>query len=198
MICENQQIVTKCNMNAHFRHQYILDHLAQHGRVEISELEQSLGVSAMTVHRDLDALAQAGRLRKVRGGALLVSADQDPAPERCVGCYGPVTPRTQVVLHLHDGSQRRACCPHCGLMALGRLSATVQSLLITDFLTGRMVNGRDAVYLAAPELAVCCTPSVLSFEDRKNAERFQAGFGGSVMTLDEALAFVHQSMHLAS
>lgn len=182
-------------MNALSRHHYILDRLAQHGRIEISELEQALGVSAMTVHRDLDTLAQAGRLRKVRGGALPI--DAEPAPELCIGCYVPVTSRTQVVLHLHDGSQRRACCPHCGLMALHHLGAGVQSLLITDFLTGRMVNGRSAVYLAAPELAVCCTPSVLSFEDRKNAERFQAGFGGSVMALDEALSFVHHSMYLA-
>lgn len=180
-------------MNTEYRQHQILAVLADQGTVVIGDLAQSLGVSAMTIHRDLDQLARAGRLRKVRGGA--VPAEQTPADDRCLACYGTLSPRTQMVLHWADGSQRRACCPHCGLMVLSRDTEAIASILVTDFLFGRIVNGRTASYLAAPDLSICCTPTVLAFEDAHNAQRFQAGFGGELLDLDGALAFVRTSMH---
>lgn len=179
-------------MNADHRQRHILEALADRGTVVIDELAQSLGVSAMTIHRDLDHLARAGHLRKVRGGA--TPAEPTPADDRCLACYGPLNPRTQMVLHWNDGSQRLACCPHCGLMVLGRGSEAIASILVTDFLFGRIVNGRNATYLAGPEIAICCTPTVLAFEDAHNAQRFRAGFGGDILDLDEALAYVRTSM----
>lgn len=184
------------------RHYHILNVLAAKGRVEIAELAETLNVSAMTIHRDLHVLEQGGHLQKVRGGAVpsaqaVPSVHKESAKETCMACFAPVAARTQVALHLQDGSRRRACCPHCGLMVLARIPAQVTSFLVTDFLNGLMVNGRSAIYLATPELAVCCTPSMLAFEDKSNAERFQAGFGDTLMALDEAIAFVRSSMHLA-
>jgi DeoR/GlpR family transcriptional regulator of sugar metabolism len=52
------------------RQQQILARLASAGRVVATELQHDLGVSAYTVRRDLDELAEAGRLRRVHGGAL--------------------------------------------------------------------------------------------------------------------------------
>jgi DeoR/GlpR family transcriptional regulator of sugar metabolism len=52
------------------RQQRILDLLGRGGAVAVSDLEQSLGVSAFTIRRDLDELAEAGRLHRVRGGAV--------------------------------------------------------------------------------------------------------------------------------
>ncbi|MFJ5675139.1 DeoR/GlpR family DNA-binding transcription regulator [Streptomyces sp. NPDC093097] len=51
------------------RHRRITDRVLAEGQVTIEELVQELGVSQMTVHRDLDALEHQGWLRKVRGGA---------------------------------------------------------------------------------------------------------------------------------
>ena len=175
------------------RQQFILDALASQGSVRIDNLAETLSVSAMTVHRDLDQLASAGQLRKVRGGA--VPAEPVEMDELCLACYGTLSPRTQMVLHWVDGSQRRACCPHCGLMVLSRDTDAIASILATDFLFGRIVNGRTASYLAAPDLSICCTPTVLAFEDAHNAQRFQTGFGGKIFDLDEAVAFVRTSMH---
>jgi hypothetical protein len=180
-------------MTSNQRQHYILESLASQGSVRIDELTGALNVSAMTVHRDLDQLASAGRLRKVRGGA--VPAEPVEMDELCLACYGTLSPRTQMVLHWADGSQRRACCPHCGLMVLSRDTDAIASILVTDFLFGRIVNGRTASYLAAPDLSICCTPTVLAFEDAHNAQRFQAGFGGEILDLDGALAFVRTSMH---
>jgi DeoR/GlpR family transcriptional regulator of sugar metabolism len=61
------------------RQKLILDELRQRGAVRVSELTELLSVSEMTVRRDLDALAAAGLLDKVHGGATLhggLSADE--------------------------------------------------------------------------------------------------------------------------
>lgn len=52
------------------RQRRILARLASDGRVVATELQRELGVSAYTVRRDLDELADAGRLQRVHGGAL--------------------------------------------------------------------------------------------------------------------------------
>ncbi len=61
------------------RHKLIVEELRRHGAVRVSELTELLDVSEMTVRRDLDALAAAGLLEKVHGGATLrgsLSADE--------------------------------------------------------------------------------------------------------------------------
>jgi len=58
-------------MLAQMRHAHILAQLDRDGSVRVSELVRLLGVSDMTVRRDLDTLQRAGLIRKVHGGATL-------------------------------------------------------------------------------------------------------------------------------
>jgi DeoR/GlpR family transcriptional regulator of sugar metabolism len=51
------------------RHKLIVEEVRRQGAVRVSELTELLAVSEMTVRRDLDALAAAGLLEKVHGGA---------------------------------------------------------------------------------------------------------------------------------
>jgi DeoR/GlpR family transcriptional regulator of sugar metabolism len=53
------------------RQALILEHLDRAGGVRVSDLVRLLGVSDMTVRRDLDVLQQRGLLDKVHGGATL-------------------------------------------------------------------------------------------------------------------------------
>jgi DeoR/GlpR family transcriptional regulator of sugar metabolism len=53
------------------RHQLIVEKIRREGAVRVSELTELLRVSEMTVRRDLDALAAAGLLEKVHGGATI-------------------------------------------------------------------------------------------------------------------------------
>ncbi|MBA3289756.1 MAG: DeoR/GlpR transcriptional regulator [Acidimicrobiia bacterium] len=57
------------------RRDLILDELGRRGSVRVSELTTLLGVSDMTVRRDLDVLALAGSLEKVHGGATLIDGE---------------------------------------------------------------------------------------------------------------------------
>ncbi len=54
---------------AQHRHELILDEVRRARAVRVSDLAQILGVSDMTVRRDLEALDEAGLLTKVHGGA---------------------------------------------------------------------------------------------------------------------------------
>lgn len=55
------------------RKQLILDKLRQDGRIVAATLSESLGLSEDTIRRDLRALAAAGLLQRVHGGALPAS-----------------------------------------------------------------------------------------------------------------------------
>ncbi|WP_218004446.1 DeoR/GlpR family DNA-binding transcription regulator [Microtetraspora niveoalba] len=51
----------------------IAEYVMQHGSVRIEELSEQLGVSVMTIHRDLTELENKGLLRKTRGQATAVA-----------------------------------------------------------------------------------------------------------------------------
>jgi DeoR/GlpR family transcriptional regulator of sugar metabolism len=53
------------------RQERILAEVARNGGARVSELTELLGVSDMTVRRDLDSLARRGLVKKVHGGATL-------------------------------------------------------------------------------------------------------------------------------
>lgn len=176
------------------RQQQIMSSLAESGAVRIGDLSRMLGVSEMTIHRDLNELAVRGRLTKVRGGAVISGA---PETERtCYVCRREHQGRMQMVLRTVDEGQRSTCCPHCGLMALTDAHAQVNSALVTDFLYGRMVNCRAATYVIEPQISICCYPTVLAFEKHEDALRFQKGFGGRVAQFEDALAVIESAMAL--
>jgi DNA-binding LacI/PurR family transcriptional regulator len=59
------------------RHAQILDALAHHGTVRISDLTSLLDVTAVTVRRDITQLAAEGLLVKVHGGAAALARTED-------------------------------------------------------------------------------------------------------------------------
>jgi DeoR/GlpR family transcriptional regulator of sugar metabolism len=59
-------------MLAEARQMIIVEEVRRRGSVRVSELTEQLGVSEMTIRRDLDALARSGLVEKVHGGATTV------------------------------------------------------------------------------------------------------------------------------
>lgn len=174
------------------RRQRILDALRSRGMVKTGELARTFGVSEMTIHRDLDALAAQGLVQKIFGGAVTTRLDESGAG--CTICGAAPDKRLDVTLHLANGGSRLACCPHCGLMLLGRLGEQVQSAVTFDFVTRQTVNVRTATYVLESAATPCCSPSVLAFRMREDAERFRLGFGGRVADLEAAMAWLARSM----
>ena len=67
-------------MLARHRQSLILEDVRRAGSARVSELTQRLGVSDMTIRRDLEVLARAGLIEKVHGGAVLPGAPSSHEP----------------------------------------------------------------------------------------------------------------------
>jgi DeoR/GlpR family transcriptional regulator of sugar metabolism len=67
-------------MLARHRQSLILEDIRQAGSARVSDLTQRLGVSDMTIRRDLEVLARAGLIEKVHGGAVLPGAPSSHEP----------------------------------------------------------------------------------------------------------------------
>ena len=77
-------MATSGTLKAHERRASILSSLERDGAVQLDEVADLLGVSAMTVRRDLDDLATEGLLRRVRGGAVSVLGPRPFSERRAV------------------------------------------------------------------------------------------------------------------
>jgi len=80
----------------------ILDLARQDGAVRISQLVTDLGVSHVTIRRDVDSLVEERMLDKVRGGAILASDRGDP-PAAATATIGVVIPTSYYYRFVVDG-----------------------------------------------------------------------------------------------
>ncbi|MFV9673126.1 MAG: DeoR family transcriptional regulator [Acidimicrobiia bacterium] len=177
------------------RQRRTLELIGSNGSVLVSDLVDEFGVSRMTINRDLDYLAGIGAVTKVHGGAISTTDSVVPSLQHCQMCGMENGDRTAMTLFHEGGAQSQACCPHCGLMLLSQQS-DVTSALALDFIGGQMVNVRTATFLVAPDVTVCCVPTVLCFGERGDAERFSQGFGGRLTSWEEAQVDVRDHMTL--
>jgi DeoR family transcriptional regulator, copper-sensing transcriptional repressor len=177
------------------RQREILELLDARHILTIQELATELGVSAMTVHRDLNKLASSGRLVKTHGGVALPSQAQtgSSAPTPCAMCRRPVPERSAVIMQSPRLGRLTACCPHCGLTLLDR-GTSADLMLVTDFLNCHVVSANDATYLVGTDVESCCRPVILAFASPEGAERFQRGFGGEIMSLLQVRGYLHHGM----
>jgi hypothetical protein len=178
------------------RQQQIHEWLQSQRTISIEEIQERFGVSAPTAYRDARALIENSLALKTNRGVKLPPSIETPVRQdnKCSFCGGEINPRTMFIFQMQDGSQRSACCPHCGMMALGQSGVT--AALASDFLYGRMVNARQASFLLESSVSLCCEPSVLCFASEDEAQHFQQGFGGKIYTLEQAAQRVNQLMTL--
>ncbi|HET6704389.1 substrate-binding domain-containing protein [Amycolatopsis sp.] len=80
-------------MLASERHQLILSLVREHGAIRLTELVERLGVTAVTVRRDVTELADRGLLTRVHGGVTLTRPrGSHPEPGRAASVFGPAVP----------------------------------------------------------------------------------------------------------
>ena len=64
-------------VHAYFRRAQMLDRIQRNGGASVAELAREYGVSAITIHRDLERLAREGLVERVHGGARPPGAGRD-------------------------------------------------------------------------------------------------------------------------
>ncbi|MFJ7158150.1 DeoR/GlpR family DNA-binding transcription regulator [Streptomyces sp. NPDC101118] len=141
------------------RRALILDAVRRDGAVRVADLVERLGVSDMTVRRDLDALAARGAVEKVYGGAVAVSGTraEEPGFDTKSGLQGAakaaiaeaaaglVEPGAVVAV----SAGTTACAVAARLLEVERLTLVTNSLPVAELVrTAARERGADRV----PEL----------------------------------------------
>src|SRR5690606_7921294 len=67
-------------MNSVERHQYIIKQISENGHVSVLELCEELGVSSVTIRKDLQFLADSGLAYRTHGGATMQNPYQTDRP----------------------------------------------------------------------------------------------------------------------
>ena len=178
------------------RQKQILQRFRDQGTATTDGLAEQFGVSLMTIHRDLDVLVNDGLVVKVHGGVTLPERISQPS-SNCHLCHQPVQARTAFTILAEGDQPLQACCPHCGFLLLPTVRDVV-AILTKDFLYGHTLNAKQGFYLLDSVITLCCAPSALCFATREDGERFQTGFGGSLLTFAETQTYLttnHRSNH---
>jgi hypothetical protein len=104
------------------------------------------------------------------------------------------TKRLEFVYRLR-GKTVCACCAHCGLLLFKELQCNeVQSCMTRDFISGNPINCFSAWYVIDSSAVPCCSPSVIAFGNKEDAEKFEKGFGGKVFDFESAVQIVEELM----
>lgn len=144
-------------MLASQRQAKIVEEIRRGGGVRVSDLTELLGVSDMTIRRDLEVLARAGVLHKVHGGAVLAnsrrtdepgfavkSALQQPAKEAIAARAAElITPGTAIALSA--GTTTWTLARH--ITAIPELTVVTNSTTVADILEAQAPRAGFTVIL---------------------------------------------------
>jgi DNA-binding LacI/PurR family transcriptional regulator len=79
-------------MHAEERHQAILRRVREHGSMRVTDVAGDLGVSPVTIRKDVEVLAERGLLARVHGGAMLPETVAETAPDTAAPSPAPGQP----------------------------------------------------------------------------------------------------------
>jgi DNA-binding Lrp family transcriptional regulator len=180
------------------RQRRIKELIRNHRSLRISKLSEMLGVSEMTIHRDLKPLIEEGVVRRTYGGVEWKQSTPSASLD-CPLCGRTGDQRLTYRLILRDERVETTCCPHCGLLRHQQVEEEVVQAICQDFLTNTTVSADHAWYVFQPQVEIgCCQPQVLSFACKEVAQRFINGFGGSLHNHHSAMCRLHQPLNLLS
>jgi hypothetical protein len=116
--------------------------------------------------------------------------------KRCPNCGMNVGayPHTRYLVLSLEGKEMISCGVQCGLTIQLRLKEKFKSATAVDLLSNRPIEARKAFYVYKSSVITDMAPGFIPFALRKNAEQFVRGFGGQVLTYDEALAVWKKQM----
>ena len=164
--------------------------------MKISELSNEIGVSEMTIHRDIKPLIAEGVVIKTFGGITLADEKEtSPANDLCDFCHRKVEDRLAYRIFLSENKMITACCAHCGLLKYRQLDGEVTHAICRDLILQTTISAPLAWYVMDTSIQIgCCEPQVLTFKHEEHAKKFIKGFGGKLYRLQEAMESVYQKM----
>ena len=119
----------------------------------------------------------------------IVSLSWSGEIKRCIVCGMDVSkyPHTKYVVTTTGGEEFITCGAQCGLTLHLRLKEKFKSATATDLLSNRSFDAQKGFYVYKSTVITEMAPGFIVFINRTNAEKFQKGFGGKVVTYQEAI-----------
>ncbi len=117
-------------------------------------------------------------------------------PQGCSICGMDLSKYTHVkyVVMLADGGTQTTCGVQCGLTLQIRLGDKFKSAIATDLITHREVEASKAFYVYKSSVITDMAPGFIAFSTKEKAENFAIGFGGKVVSYQEALGIWKEQM----
>ncbi len=168
----------------------------------VAGISELLGISKMSVYRYVRALINEGKISKTFNKLFPYPAGSPSAekgaavsvlPVKCGICSKQITDeRLKVTVNYKEaGKKEEFCCAHCAVMAAVHTIADLNSLssiMGRDFIYGNPLDLRNAFLLLKTEVIPCCSPPILVFAKKNDAEKFKKGFGGEIRSFDEIIS----------
>lgn len=109
--------------------------------------------------------------------------------ERCAVCGMDLSkyPHTVFTIIWADGAQQRVCGVQCGLTLALKSPGKIESATARDLLSNRPFNVEEGYYVYHSNVITDMAPGFIAFSKREDAEGFQQGFGGKVVSFEEAM-----------
>jgi nitrous oxide reductase accessory protein NosL len=109
--------------------------------------------------------------------------------KRCQVCGMDVSKysHTRYVVTTTGGEELITCGVQCGLTLHLRLKEKFKSATATDLLSNRSVDAQKAFFIYKSTVITDMAPGFIAFATKTNAEKFQKGFGGQVVSYQETL-----------
>jgi DeoR/GlpR family transcriptional regulator of sugar metabolism len=200
--------VVRLTASAVDRQSVIRDRVHSEGSVTVDQLVSVLGVSRMTVHRDLDMLEAEGVLRKVRGGAtaLRSSLFESDFPYRLTASVAAKEAIGRAAARFVEGGQAVVCDESTTTMdALRAIEASEAITVITNcFPTMQYVNestkhrlislGGDYVTSYQAFLGIICEQAITNVYADVLLASCSAVRGGSTYHQDQQIVAVKRAM----
>ena len=116
--------------------------------------------------------------------------------KRCRVCGMDVSkyPHTRYVVATVGGEEFSTCGVQCGLTLHLQLKGKSKSAMATDLLSNRSFDAQKGFYVYKSTVITDMAPGFIAFVAKLNAEKFQKGFGGKVVTYQEALEIWKEQM----
>ncbi|RMA97681.1 NosL protein [Hydrogenothermus marinus] len=170
------------------RKKRILEILREKNEVTAKELANVFKVSEMTIYRDIKQLEKTGEIIRKHGSILLNTKEnkESKTVDTCPICEKAITRSHPYKIVIEDKKTLEACCEHCGFLLHKKYEDKEVSAITYDFITENPITAFNAYFVVASSAKPCCSPSVIPFSSKEDAEKFAKGFGGKVLNFFEA------------
>ena len=116
--------------------------------------------------------------------------------DRCAICATLLKDRekTWFIVFTRDKARKLCCCSHCGLFLFSKEKDIIKNIATPDYDSMEYIDARKAFYVVGHKEVSCCVPATAAFRNKKDALKFQNKSGGTIYTLEEALANIDKVM----